>query len=198
MPFMNSLALLVMVAAFVFLVIYLVRLSKSIRTTLENLDETLSHSRKAVDSTLAQLSPVVSGLTELEKSVQETLGETNRRLALIEKELTPLLEELKNTAQVCQGLGRTLEKDIPPILDDVHQITGGVRDITGDIKIKVRQTQDFFNAAREAGETFRVASNVSRAGLSGLAVQVASMAAGIKTSLEFLSDNLTSKGDTKK
>ncbi|RKX62477.1 MAG: hypothetical protein DRP37_01420 [Thermodesulfobacteriota bacterium] len=186
----SSFALLTIAAAFVFLVIYLVRLSKSVQNTLESLDEVLFKGQAAIDDTLAQFNPVVSKLSELEDTAQGTLSEINQRLALIENELTPLLVELKDTAKAYQDLGRTFEKDFPPILDDVHQITGDIQEMTCDIKDKVQQTQDFFEAARETGETVRVATGIARSGLSGLAVQVASIATGIKTSLEFLSENL--------
>ncbi|MEA3385856.1 MAG: DUF948 domain-containing protein [Thermodesulfobacteriota bacterium] len=194
----SSFALLTIAGAFVFLVIYLVRLSKSVQGTLESLDEALFKSQAAIDDTLAQFNPVVSKLSELEDTAQATLSEINQRLALIENELTPLLVELKDTAKAYQDLGRTFEKDLPPILDNVHQITGDIQDLTGDIKVKVQQTQDFFEAARETGETVRVATDIARSGLSGLAVQVASIATGIKTSLEFLSENLRFKGGSKK
>ncbi|MDL1958275.1 MAG: hypothetical protein LWX01_01910 [Deltaproteobacteria bacterium] len=194
----SSLAFLTIAVAFVFLVIYLVRLSKSIQGTLRSLDEALFKSQAAIDNTLTQFNPVVSKLSELEDTAQGTLSEINQRLALIENELTPLLGELRNTAKAYQDLGRTFEKDLPPILDNVHQISGDVRDLTGDIKVKVQQTQDFFEAAREAGETVRVATGIGKSGLSGLAVQVASIATGMKTSLEFLSENLRFKGGSKK
>ena len=193
----SSLALLVIAVAFVFFVIYLVRLSKSIQGTLSSLDEVLFKGQAAIDNALAQFNPVVSKLSELEDTAQRTLSEINRRMTLIENELTPLLEELKNTAKAYQDLGRTFEKDLPPILDNVHQISGDIQDLTGDIKVKVQQTQDFFEAAREAGETVRIATDIGRSGLLGLAVQVASIATGIKTSLEFLSENLRFKGGNK-
>ena len=194
----SSFALLAIAVAFVFLVIYLVRLSKSAQDTLEGLDEALFKSQAAVDDILAQFNPVVSKLSELEDTAQGTLSEINHRLVLIENELTPLLEELRNTAKAYQDLGRVFEKDLPPILDNVHQVTGDIQEMTRDIKVKVQQTQDFFEAAREAGQTVRVATDVARSGLSGLAVQVASIATGMKTSLEFLSENLRSKGGSKK
>ena len=194
----SSLALFAIAGAFVFLVIYLVRLSKSAQSTLRSLDEALFKSQAAIDDILAQFNPVVSKLSELEDTAQGTLNEINQRLALIENELTPLLVELKDTAKAYQDLGRTFEKDLPPILDNVHQITGDIQELTGDIKVKVQQTQDFFEAARETGETVRVATDIARSGLSGLAVQVASIATGIKTSLEFLSENLRFKGGSKK
>ena len=193
-----SLAFLAVAAAFVFLVIYLIRLSKNIQGTLRGFDEALLKSQAAVDNTLAQFNPVVSELSELEDTARETLKEINQRLALVENELTPLLEELKNTAKAYQDLGKTFERDLPPILDNVHQISRNIQDLTGDIKVKVQQTRDFFEAAREAGETVRIVTDIGRSGLSGLAVQMASMATGIKTSLEFLSENLKLKGGNKK
>ena len=194
----SSFALLAIATAFVFLSIYLVRLSKSVQDTLKSLDKILFESQTAVDETLTRFNPVVSKLSELEDTAQGTLGEINQRLALIEKELTPLLEELKNTAKAYQDLGRTFEKDLPPILDNIHQISGDIKEFTNDIKVKVQQTQDFFEAVREAGETVRFATDIGRSGLSGLAVQVASMTTGIKTSLEFLSKNLRFRGGSKK
>jgi len=194
----SSLALFAIAVAFIFLVIYLVRLSKSAQGMLESLDEVLFKSQAAIDSTLAQFNPVISKLSELEDTAQVTLGGINQRMALIENQLIPLLEELRNTTQAYQDLGRAFEKDLPPILDNVHQITGDIQELTGDIKVKIQQTQDFFEAAREVSETVRVATNIGRSGLSGLAVQVASMTTGIKTSLEFLSENLRVKGGSKK
>jgi uncharacterized protein YoxC len=194
----SSFALFAIAVAFIFLVIYLVRLSKSVQGTLEGLDEVLFKSQAAIDSTLAQFNPVVSKLSELEDTAQGTLGGINQRMAMIENQLMPLFEELRNTTKAYQDLGRTFEKDLPQILDNVNQITRHIHELTGDIKVKVQQTQDFFEAAREAGETVRVATNIARSGLSGLAVQVASMTTGIKTSLEFLSENLRFKGGSKK
>jgi uncharacterized protein YoxC len=194
----SSFALFAIAVAFIFLVIYLVRLSKSVQGTLESLDEVLFKSQAAIDSTLTQFNPVVSKLSELEDTAQGTLGGINQRMAMIENQLIPLFEEFRNTTKVYQDLGRTFEKDLPQILDNVNQITRHVHELTGDIKVKVQQTQDFFEAAREAGETVRVATNIARSGLSGLAVQVASMTTGIKTSLEFLSENLRFKGGSKK
>ena len=96
----SSLTLLVIAAAFVFFVIYLIRLSKSVQGTLKSLDDALIGSRTAIDNILAQFNPVISKLSELEDTAQGTLSEINQRMALIENELTPLLEELKNTATV--------------------------------------------------------------------------------------------------
>ncbi|MBW1670826.1 MAG: DUF948 domain-containing protein [Deltaproteobacteria bacterium] len=194
----SSLALFAIAVAFIFLVIYLIRLSKSAQGMLESLDEVLFKSQAAIDSTLAQFNPVISKLSELEDTAQGTLDGINQRMALIENQLIPLLEELRNTTKAYQDLGRAFEKDLPPILDNVHQITGDIQELTGDIKVKIQQTQDFFEAAREVSENVRVATNIGRSGLSGLAVQVASMTTGIKTSLEFLSENLRFKGGSKK
>jgi uncharacterized protein YoxC len=194
----SSFALFAIAVAFIFLVIYFVRLSKSVQDTLESLDEVLFKSQAAIDSTLAQFNPVVSKLSELEDMAQGTLGGINQRMALIENQLMPLFEELRNITKAYHDLGRTFERDLPQILDNVHQITRDIQELTGDIKVKVQQTQDFFEAAHEAGETVRVATNIARSGLSGLAVQVASMITGIKTSLEFLSENLRFKGGSKK
>ena len=194
----SSLALFAIAVAFIFLVIYLVRLSKSAQNMLESLDEVLFKSQAAIDSTLAQFNPVISKLSELEDTAQVTMGGINQRMVVIENQLMPLLEELRNTTKVYQDLGRAFEKDLPPILDNVNQITRDIEELTGDIKVKIQQTQDFFEAAREVSETVRVAANIGRSGLSGLAVQVASMTTGIKTSLEFLSENLRFKGGSKK
>jgi len=202
MPFIISeLALFVIAVAFVFLAVYLARLSNNVQITLRNLDEALSGSRVAIDSTLAQIKPVLSRLTEVEDTTQETLTGINQRLSLIETELVPLLKEFRNTAQAYRGLERVLEeslvKEVHPVLENAYQITDNLQDLTDNLKNKVQQTQNFFEAAREAGETIQAVTEVTRSGLSGLAVQVASLAVGIKTSLEFLSENLIYKGGSK-
>ena len=197
----SELALFVIAVAFVFLAVYLAKLSNNAQITLRNLDKALSDSKAAVDGTLVQIKPVVSRLMEVEDTAQETLAGINQRMSLIETELVPLLKEFRNTAQAYQGLERVLEenlgKEVHPVLENVYQITDDVQDLTDNLKNRVRQTQNFFEAAREAGETVRVVTEVTRSGLSGLAVQMASLAVGIKTSLEFLSENLIYKGGSK-
>ncbi len=191
MPFIViELAVFVIAVAFVFIAVYLVRLSNTVQTTLRRLDETLSDSRVAMDSVLAQVKPVLSRLTELEDTTQETLTGINQRLSSIETELVPLLKEFRGTVQAYQGLG----KEAYPVLKNVYQITDDAQDITCSLKTRVEQTQNFFEAVREAGETVQTVTEVTRSGLSGLAVQVASMAVGLKTSLEFLSENLIKGG----
>ncbi|NIA08214.1 MAG: hypothetical protein GWP10_00175 [Nitrospiraceae bacterium] len=199
MPFtIDGLVLFVIAVAFVFLVVYLVKLSNAAQVTLKNLDEALSDSRAAINSTLTEIKPVLSRLTEVEDTTQKTLSGINQRLSLIETELVPLLKEFRDTNQVYQGLERALEKgldeEVHPVLENVYQITDDVQGISGNLKTRVEQTQNFFEAVHEAGETVQIVTEVTRSGLSGLAVQMASMAVGIKTSLEFLSENLIKGG----
>jgi uncharacterized protein YoxC len=193
----SSLSLFVLTVAIVFLAIYLIKLSKSVQDTLKNLDEFLYKSQSSIDKTLAQVDPVISKLSELEDTTENTLTEINQRLPLIDNQLARLLEELTDTSKVYQDLGRSFSKDLPLILENVHKITININELTDNIKTGVEQTRDFFDAVHETSKTVRVATDIGRSRLSGLAVQIASMATGIKTSLEFLSENIRFRGGSK-
>ncbi len=188
--------------SFVILVIYIIKLTKRVQQTLKVVDEAVNSGRAGMDKILEQIEPVISNLSQLEETTRELLAGMDGRISRLEGEVVPLLQDLRETAKAYQrleeGLEKRIEQDVPPLLEDVHNITGDIKELTGDIKDKVEQSKALFDAVKETGETMRVVTGIVRSGLSGLAVQLASMAVGARASLEFLADNLTTKGGGKR
>lgn len=194
----NEVALLVAAGAFAVLTVYLIGFVKRSHRTMERVDEAVVAAKAALENTSREIDRVLTRLPEVEAEVQTTLRDVRERLAFMGAQIGPLAEDLRAAARSCQDLARTIEKridqDLPPILEDVRGITDQAEKLTAQVNEKIRDTQDFFEAARETGETVRLASGLLREGLTGVAVQAASMTVGIKTSLEVLSKNIMSKG----
>ncbi len=197
-----QIALIVIAIAFCALAWYLIGLVRRIHSTLEHVDKTLNATTVAVSSLNEQLPPLLNRLGELEEAAQDAITDIRSKLDTIDTELVPLIREVKDTAQSYRQLERVIEEkineDISPLLQEATEVANGVKDITGDIKARIHQTQDLFEAVNETGQSLRIATGIMRAGLTGLAVQVASIATGMKTSLEYLTENLISKGGGKK
>lgn len=197
-----QIALAIATVSFVFLVIYIIKLVKSVQQTLKVVDEAVSGGQAGIDKILGQVEPVMTNLSQLEEITKELISGLDGRISRLEDEVIPLLQDLRETARAYQrleeSLERRIEQDVPPLLEDVHDITGDIKELTSDVKGKVEQSKALFDAIRETGETMRVVTGIVRSGLSGLAVQLASMAVGARASLEFIADNLTTKGGGKR
>ncbi|MEF3168980.1 MAG: DUF948 domain-containing protein [Deltaproteobacteria bacterium] len=158
----------------------------------------LESGKTALDSSIREILPAIQSLAELEKQTRETVSELEDRLSIIEDEVAPLLRHLRETVDTYQALGasieRRIEMDIPPILENISRISADMSALSADVRTKLRQTDELFHAIGEAGQTVHAASTVARKGLMGLAIQIASMATGMKTSLEFVAENISRKG----
>jgi uncharacterized protein YoxC len=198
----NGAALMIIAVVFVVFVVYFIWLTRRIHQTVTRLDETLSAGKVAIETVVSQAGPVLSGLTALEKAAEEAVRDVQTRLPLVERELVPLLNELRAAAEAYRSLGRSVEqrfeREIPVLMERTQQISRDVAGLTGDIRDKVQKTEDFFEAARDTGRTVRVVTDLVGTGLTGLAVQIAGMATGLRTSLEFLSENLAKREGGKK
>lgn len=205
MPFpltIAELSLLIVAGAFVVIALCFVMLARSVKKTLETVNVVLEDTNGTVNNILGKLDPVLDNLVIIEENVQDTLTRTEKRLAGIENELLPVLKETTETVKSYRSLEQKLEKKIDQhldsILNDVNIISGNIQELTGNIRQKIKKTEDLFAAIEEAGQTIHAATGITRQGLTGLAVQIASMASGVKTSLDFLSENLFFKGGAEK
>ncbi len=196
-----QIAMFVAAGAFVAAALYLIIFLKRVQATLQQIDLTLSTTRQTLSDFNQQVSLVVSKIGNLEVAARDIISDTKSKLEVIDREMVPLVRELKNTARAYRELEGLLEKkvdqDLSPLVRDTREIASEVKQVAGNIKKRVRQTEGIFEAAEETGKTLKVASGIVRAGLTGLAIQVASIATGMKSSLEFLSENLIVKGVTK-
>ncbi len=202
MPFTwSQTALFLAVGAFVSVACYLIAFLRRAHLTLKQTDETLSTIRGTLTDFSQQIAPVISRIGDLEGAAQNMISDINSKLDVLDREIVPLVRELKDTARAYRQFENILEEkvnqDLSPLIRETNEIAVGIKQITSDIQNRVRQTEGLFEAAEETGQTLKVASGIVRTGLTGLAVQVASIATGMKTSLEFLSENLVTKGGGK-
>ncbi len=186
------------VVAFLVILYMLVR---SVSSTMRRLNRTLNRvdgALRGAEEALKGLEPVLSGLADLERSAERSLKEITALAASVEERIAPVIDEMAATARAFQELEKSLQarmdQDVPPVLHETRDTVANVKEITSDIKMKIEATNELFEAVRETSHTVRSVSGILRSGLTGLAVQIASMAVGARKSLEYMSENLYSKG----
>ncbi len=181
----------------VILTVCFVMLVASVRSTLRRVNKSL----ELVDDRIRQLQPVLDGVKELEDNLNEVITDAQVHLEGLQQnvskvmaEVSDALAQLKNIEAV---VDESLRKDVPPLLDETKELVSGVNEITSDIQQKIRATDQLFTAIDEAGQTVRMVTGIVKGGLTGLAVQLASLAVGMKTSIEYVTDNIHKGGDDK-
>ncbi len=181
----------------VILTVCFVMLVASVRSTLRRVNKSL----ELVDDRIRQLQPVLDGVKELEDNLNEVITDAQVHLEGLQQnankvmaEVSDALAQLKNIEAV---VDESLRKDVPPLLDETKELVSGVNEITSDIQQKIKATDQLFTAIDEAGQTVRMVTGIVKGGLTGLAVQLASLAVGMKTSIEYVTDNIHKGGDDK-
>ncbi len=186
--FFAVVALVLLILAFFF-----VRLVKGVLETLSRVNSTAD----LVNNTIEEIRPAVEGVTELEKTLKAVLDDTSGQVKQLQSDASRLMEVLGETALAYKRLEETLEEriknEVPPILVETKDLVTGAKEITEDIQEKIKATDNLFEAVNEAGQTVKMATGIVRGGITGLAVQLASMAVGARTSLEYISQNISNK-----
>ncbi len=174
-----------------------VMLVSSLRTSLARLRKTLD----VVNERAHQLEPILDGVARIEENLNEAIGDAQVYLEKLQDDATKVLSEVAVTLgrlqQLQQVLEERLDKDVPPILEETRELVSGVNDITRDVQKKVKAADELFEAIEETGETVRMVTGIMRGGFTGLAVQLASLAVGMKASLEYVADNIHKGGEDK-
>ena len=174
-----------------------VMLVSSLRTSLARLRKTLD----VVNERAHQLEPILDGVARIEENLNEAIGDAQVYLEKLQGDATKVLSEVAVTLgrlqQLQQVLEERLDKDVPPILEETKELVSGVNDITRDVQKKVKAADELFEAIEETGETVRMVTGIMRGGFTGLAVQLASLAVGMKASLEYVADNIHKGGEDK-
>ena len=194
----DQLYLLVITIAVTVLTCFFVKLVRGVLKTLARLNSTAD----SVSHLLEEIKPAVSGLRELEDTINSTLSNTSSHVGKLQEDASSLMEVLTRTAVSYQSLEETLQarldQELPPILVETKELVSGAKEVTVDIQEKIKATDDLFEAVNEAGQTVKMATGMVSGGLTGLAVQIASMAVGARKSLEYVAQNIhTGKIDTK-
>ena len=170
---------------------------KLIRGILQTLDRVNNTADSVNNILINQVQPTLEGFKRLEDILEETIMETRGHVENLQADTAKLMDVLTTTLSSYGELEKTLqdrlEKEVPPILDETRGLVTGARQITDDIQEKIKATDNLFQAVSEAGQTVKLATGIVRGGLTGLAIQLGSMAVGARTSLEYLSENITKK-----
>jgi len=187
----------VVAVCLVVVTICFVMLVSSVRSSLSKLRKSLD----LVDRRIQQLEPILDGVAKVEENINEVIVDAQQYLEKLQGDASKVMSEASETIgrlrQVEQVLEERLDKDVPPILDETRELVSGVNEITRDVQKKVKAADELFQAIEETGETVRMVTGIVRGGFSGLAVQLASLAVGMKASLEYVADNIHKGGDDK-
>jgi len=162
--------------------------------TLRKVTETLDEANHTVQSVSLKGEEVLSNLNQ-------TLTAMNERLDRLENEVVDTLHKVNTTLDAACGLESTVEETInktinkiDPIIESTKSVARDLEFVGNDIRRKVDQTSNFFDAAEEAATTARSVTEMVRSGVLGAAVEVVSLAAGVKTSIEYLAKRLEQGG----
>ncbi len=192
-----EIAMLIVAATAVVIGVALVLFLRRLTTTLDRLDEVLQSGKQSMESLEGEIRAAIQGLVGVEQEAAKVLSGVEERFANLASTLVPAVEQIKETAAAYSSLEKVVEervaKDIPMVLNDIKDITGDVKEISGELLVRIEQTKELFKAVEESGRTVRSVTKIARSGLTGLAVQVASMAVGMKSSLEYVSENIVKK-----
>ncbi len=188
--FFIVIALVLVVIAF-----YFAKLVKGVLQALSTVNSTAD----SVNEVIKEIKPAVEKVQELEETLKITLEETGNHVQQLQSDASRLMDVLAETALSYKNLEATLEErlenEVPPILVETRELVTGAKEITVDIQDKIKATDNLFEAVNEAGQTVKMATGIVKGGLTGLAVQLASMAVGARTSLEYLSQNMSTNKD---
>ncbi len=177
--------------------ICIVMLVLSVRSFLSKLRKSLDF----VDRRIQQMEPILDGVAKVEENINDMIGDAQEYLEKLQGDASKVMSEAAETIgrlrQIEQVLEERLDKDVPPILEETKELVSGVNEITRDVQRKVKAADELFEAIEETGETVRMVTGIVRGGFTGLAVQLASLAVGMKASLEYVADNIHKGGDDK-
>jgi uncharacterized protein YoxC len=172
----SDLSLLAIAIAFIALVVLQTRLNKKLHLSLMNMDDTLSEGKLILEQSAQGFGNTLKSFEELESVTSETLKGIQQRISIVDEQIIPLFLDLQKAAQTYDALGREL-----------HSLSVNVNE-------KMKTTESLFVAVKDAGDTVKDVTDITRPAIYELAVQVSSMAKGIKAALEVISNNLLIKG----
>ncbi len=185
-----GLCMIVLTICFVFLI-------SAIRSTLKR----LSRSLDVVDERVKQLAPVIDGVSKVEENLNEMISDVQIYIERLQKEASRVMSEaaeaLERLRRIETSVEQRLDDDVPPILKETKELVSGVNQITNDVQNKIRAANELFEAIDEAGKTVRMVTGIVQSGFTGLAVQLASFAVGMKASIEYVTENIQKGGDDK-
>ncbi len=199
----SELAIYAVSGAFVILVVFLIYLIVTMKRSLDVAIMTLNSLRKSMAEISDQLGPAIQGLAELQASAKVTLDDIRKKSDIVDIELVPLLQEATSAARELrvmeESLNGYLNGRVEEIVENTNETAKNAKDISQQVRKNIEDTREFFDSVRETGQTLRMVSSLVRGGVTGAAVQLASMATGIRSSVEYLAENISKqKGGEKR
>lgn len=165
-------------------------LVKRLRQTLDNVDKTLLTVNDAVSGLQASFVPFLGKISTIEDEVARILQDSSMRLQRIEDSLLPLTADVRQMVNTYERLGDNLDSGVnsrlPALLEDLSGVLQNVAAIGRNIEDKLIKIDSIFQTVNKIGGTINDVVSVVRPGALGVATEIASVTAGIRTALNFL------------
>ncbi|OCC16196.1 hypothetical protein DBT_0013 [Dissulfuribacter thermophilus] len=183
--------------AFIVLVAFLIFAIIKVKNFLENAQLALNKVTDILDDARSEVKSLTDKAENLLDTINNEISTLEKRIDIIQTEISGTIQEVNLTLQSSRELEKTVQetvKGLEPILSNAQNITKDLELLSYDIRKKVGQTSDFFNAAEDAAKTVRSVTGIVRSGLSGVAIEVASLATGAKATIQYLTKKIEKGG----
>jgi uncharacterized protein YoxC len=185
-----SISFFIIALTLLYLSIKIVEFLASLKNNITELQTSVVSSLKNIEGLITKIEPVIVSLESVEKNVNTTLIDIQSKT----ENIKPLLIEVTNVSKTYNDLGRNinnnLNSQLPQILTNANNVTKDINDMSLFIKHKVSDTEEIFDEANKRALHIIKLSDTVIQSLQGLAIQVSSMATGLKGSLEFLTETI--------
>lgn len=165
-------------------------LVKRLKQTLDNVDNTLMTVNDAVSGLQASFIPFMERTSSLEDKAGLVLQDSSMRFQRIEDSLLPLVADVRRLANTYERLGSNVDSVVnsrlPALAEDLSGVLRDVSAISQDIEDKLRKIDPIFQTVNKTGTTINDVVSIVRPGALGVATEIASVTAGMRTALNFL------------
>ncbi len=165
-------------------------LVKRLKQTLDNIDKTLMTVNDAVSGLQASFVPFLERTSTFEDDAGRILQDSSMRLQRIEDFLLPLMVDVRQMVNTYERLGDNLDSGVnsrlPALLENLSGVLQNVSAIGRNIEDKLVKIDSIFQTVNKIGGTINDLVGIVRPGALGVASEIASVAVGIRTALNFL------------
>jgi uncharacterized protein YoxC len=138
----------------------------------------------------ASFIPFIERTSSFEDKAGLVLQDVSIRFQRMEDALLPLVADVRQMADTYERLGRNvdliLNSRLPALIEDLSSVLRDVSAISQDIEDKLRKIDSIFQTVNRTGTIINDVVSVVRPGALGVATDIASVTAGIRTALNFL------------
>ncbi len=182
--------------AFLIIAISLFQLSKRVNEFLNGMDNSLNNTVKMLDRAVASIEPIgpasvetMEAIKGLMATVKEQVSYLDKRFNSLETTLNGLTREIELTLKTSRELEDTVKsrvEDLESVIKTASHILETVNKTVDELSSGIEKTYKLFDAATDAGRTIHSVTEVVRSGILTKAVEIASLASGVKASLEYV------------